>query len=94
MAFSTTTIRLLKMAGNIDKSPLYDDLTSALAAQTSSISSFGGAPMLARGVVALLDAYRKDPQNQGVLSAGAVVSVHASSTSSLLTIQVQIIPAV
>ena len=93
MAFSTTTVGLIKFTGG-NVSGLYDDLTSALAANTSSVSSLGGGDCLSRGVVALLDQYRKDPVAGKLLSAGAVVSVHASSTSSLLTIQVQIVPAV
>lgn len=94
MAFSTTTINGIQLQPMSDKSPLLDQLTSALAVNTSSVSVVGGGDALSRAVLALLDAYRKDPVAGPRLSAGCTVSVHASSTSSLLTIQVQVIPAV
>lgn len=92
MAFSTTVLNVVKLRN--DPSLLYDDLTSALAANTTSLAALGGNDALSRAVVALIDVYRKDRITGPLLSAGAVVSVHASSTSSLLTLQVQIVPAV
>lgn len=89
MAFSTATIVAHTLGPNIDRSPLYDSLKTALAAGTSSISSLGGGDALARAVANLADFYRAD---RG-LSAHAVLSVGASSTTSLLTLQIQIIPA-
>ena len=93
MAFSSTTVRLLKAAPGIDRSPLYDDLASALAANVSSLTALGGTQAVARAAAALIDIYRGDPTTAGALSAGAGVSVAASSTTSLLTLQIQIIPA-
>lgn len=89
MAFTSTTVRVLKLAPGIDKSPLYDDLASALAAGVSSLTSLGGAQVVARAAASLADVYRASMK----LSANAVLSVAVSSTTSLLTMQIQIIPA-
>lgn len=89
MAFSTATVNMVKLGPGLDKSPLYDDLASALAANTSSLTSLGGKEVLARAVASLCDIYRAAQS----LSANAVLSVGASSTTSLLTLQIQIIPA-
>lgn len=95
MAFSTATINLVDLSRGTDPSALYDRLGTALSANAAAaLAGLGGVHALARGVMALVDVYRKDPNTGPLLSAQAVLSVHASATSSLLTVQVQIIPAV
>lgn len=96
MAFTTKAITLLKLGANIDRSPLYDELTSALAAgaAANSVTALGGLPVVARAVAGAIDAYRVDPVTGPLLSAGASITVGMTATSSLLTLQLQIIPAV
>ena len=93
MAFTSTTIRGFKL-GPVDRTPLYDDLTSALAAGVSSLSSLGGGDALSRAIVAFWDVYRQTPATAGTISATALLSVGASSTSALVTLQFQLVPAV
>lgn len=87
MAFSTTTITGLSLQQ--EKTPLLDQLTSALAVNCSSISVVGGVDCLSRAILAFLDVYRKDPVASQVLSAGKTLSVEASSTNSLLFVKFQ-----
>jgi hypothetical protein len=87
MAFSTTTISGLSLQQ--EKSPLLDQLTSAMAANCSSLSVVGGVDCLSRAIGAFLDVYRKDPVASLVVSAAKSLSVEASSTASLLVLKVQ-----
>ena len=92
MAFSSLAVHM----GEVIFPPANPQTVSALAAaittNTASLSAIGGASAVAAGVLGFLKAYRNcgDPQAQGALSADRIVSIAASSTSSLVTIQVQI----
>ena len=94
MAFSNAGLTLIKMAPGVDRSPLYDDVASALAVNTSSLTALGNTGTLARAVIALVDVYRNAPGAANIMSVGNTVSIAASSTTSLLTLQIQIIPTV
>lgn len=92
MAFSTAAITLSELEG---KGGTYgahmDFLTSALSANTASLSAISANEALSRIVLAAVEQIYRHPKLN--LSAEAVISVHASSTSNLLTLQFQIIPA-
>jgi hypothetical protein len=71
-------------------------LVSSLATNTASLSAIGGTSAVAFGVIGFLKGYRnaQDAQARDALSADRLVSIAASSTSSLLTLQFQIKAAV
>ena len=71
-------------------------LAAAIATNTASLSAIGGASAVAAGCIGFLKAYRnvQDPQSREALSADRLVSIAASSTSSLLAVQFQIKAAV
>ena len=93
MAFSSGTVILTEILGTGNKRDRLDKLSSSLSAN-AALNGLGGADALAAGALDFLLAYRNmNPQALSVLSANALVSVNASATTSLLTVQFQLKPA-
>lgn len=96
MAFSSLNVHLGEVTFPPARTNTISALAAAIATNTASLSAIGGASAVAAGVIGFLNAYRNcgDPQAHEALSADRAVSVAASATSSLLTIQVQLKAAV
>lgn len=69
-------------------------LGTQLSAGITSLSAVGGNEAVGKAITAFVDAFRTaNPQASRLLSANALLSVHVSATTSLLTATFQIIPA-
>lgn len=91
MAFSSLAVHMGEVIFPPANPQAVSALAAAIATNTASLSAIGGASAVAAGVLGFLKCYRNAaPQARDALSADRIVSIAASSTSSLVTIQVQI----
>lgn len=91
MAFSSLAVHMGEVNFPGANPQTISALAAAIATNVASLSAIGGASAVAAGCVGFLKAYRaSEKQGLGALSADRLVSVAASSTTSLLTVQFQI----
>lgn len=91
MAFSSLGIHMGEVVHIPSNPQTISALAAAIATNTASLSASGGASAVAAGVIGFLKAYRNaEPGALQALSADRLISVAASSTTSLLTLAIAI----
>lgn len=90
MAFSSTSVHMGEIIFPGANPNAVSVIAAAIATNTASLSAIGGASAVAHGCLGFLRAYRNnsgDPQARETLSADRPVTIAASSTSSIVTLQ-------
>lgn len=92
MAFSTTTVRVGELLGPArDEGDLASAVGAALSANAVAADAIGGRLALGRAALGFLKGWNAtNPDAARTLSADRVVTVTASVTSNLVTVQFQI----
>ena len=91
MAFSSLAVHMGEVIFPGANPQTVSALAAAINTNVASLSAIGGSSAVAAGCLGFLKAYRNaEPQAGAALSADRIVSIAASATSSLLTLQFQI----